>query len=346
MIDFRYHLVSLVAVFLALAVGLVLGATALQGVTLSGLQTSINSDRHEIDQLIATGKISREQLAAGEAFAQAAAPHLLAHLLDGQRVVIITAPGAPDGVTSGVTKALGEAGAAVSGQVQLQSRFFDPRSGTQQALAQLAQHVAPPGVTLTGGSPMAQAGKVLASAILTGGNPGQPVPGQPDSTARGVLAALSAAGFVSVSSGNPAARATLAVVVIPATPPGISDSNPASNYLVTLAQQFDLAGRGTVVAGTVAGSVAGSAIDVMRTGGRQAHLSSVDDADMISGQIAVAQALYERLQGVSGNYGISGSDGAGPTPAPTPSASASAQTNPAAAGHARPAVTPSATGRH
>ena len=31
MIDFRYHLVSIVAVFLALAIGIVLGSTELQG---------------------------------------------------------------------------------------------------------------------------------------------------------------------------------------------------------------------------------------------------------------------------------------------------------------------------
>ena len=34
MIDFRYHLVSIVAVFLALAIGIVLGSTELQGTTL------------------------------------------------------------------------------------------------------------------------------------------------------------------------------------------------------------------------------------------------------------------------------------------------------------------------
>ena len=33
MIDFRYHLVSIVAVFLALAIGIVLGSTELQGPT-------------------------------------------------------------------------------------------------------------------------------------------------------------------------------------------------------------------------------------------------------------------------------------------------------------------------
>ena len=35
MIDFRYHLVSIVAVFLALAIGIVVGATQLKSVTVS-----------------------------------------------------------------------------------------------------------------------------------------------------------------------------------------------------------------------------------------------------------------------------------------------------------------------
>ncbi len=38
MIDFRYHLVSIVAVFLALAIGIVLGSTELQGTTLDALR--------------------------------------------------------------------------------------------------------------------------------------------------------------------------------------------------------------------------------------------------------------------------------------------------------------------
>ncbi len=346
MIDFRYHLVSLISVFLALAIGLVLGATALKPSVTAGLQATANNQHRQIDQLIAAGRVSRGELAAGEAFAQAAAPQLLAHLLDGQRVVIVTAPGAPGSVISGVTKALAEAGATVTGQVQLQPRFFTPGTANQQALSQLAQRTAPPALTVADGTPMQQAGKVLASAILTGGGPTQPVAGQPDSAARSVLAGLSSGGFVSVSSGNPAARATLAVVVIPGIPPAASDANAASNYLVTLSQQLNLAGDGTVVAGSVAGSGAGSAIDVMRANNRQGHMSSVDNADMASGQIAVAQALYEQLRGVSGSYGVTGPDGAGPSPAPTPSATPSTQASASAAGRVRPAVTSTPTGRH
>jgi Ca2+/Na+ antiporter len=50
-IDFRYHLVSIVAVFLALAVGVVLGSAALNGPVVAGLRKSVSTLRHEEDNL-------------------------------------------------------------------------------------------------------------------------------------------------------------------------------------------------------------------------------------------------------------------------------------------------------
>jgi Copper transport outer membrane protein, MctB len=133
-----------------------------------------------------------------------------------------------------------------------------------------------------------------------------------------LLSGFGAGGFLNVT-GHPDARATLAVVVLPDTPPSTSIADPQSQRLVTFAQQLNLAGQGTVVAGSVAGSGPGSAIDVMRNGGRAGHLSSVDNADHAVGQIVVAQALYEQLRGVSGSYGFGpGATGPGPSPAPTP----------------------------
>ena len=53
MIDFRYHLVSIISVFLALAVGIVVGTTALNGVIVDDL-------RQRVDGL-AADKRAREQ---------------------------------------------------------------------------------------------------------------------------------------------------------------------------------------------------------------------------------------------------------------------------------------------
>lgn len=319
MIDFRYHLVSIVAVFLALAIGIVIGSTSvLKGAVLSGLQKTSAAEKSRIDSLYAQNGQLKQQLNAAESFASASEHVLLDGLLDGQRVVLVAAPGASGAIVSGVQNALTTAGATVTGQVQFQTQFF--AVGAESSLDTLNRQLTPAGVTLRGGSPQADAGELIASAILTKNSVDHPLTGNADSADQAILSGYAAGGYLSTSP-RPTGRATLAVVIIPATPPSTSDANIASQTLVTLAQQLNLAGSGTVVAGQLTGSGAGSAIDVMRAGGRGGHLSSVDNADTPNGQIVVAQALYEQLaDGKSGSYGsLPGATQPGPSPAPVPS---------------------------
>ena len=73
MIDFRYHIVSLISVFLALAVGIILGAGPLQGAIgdqLTGQVEQLRTERNELrDQLdeanVTLGDDSRYIEAAG-----------------------------------------------------------------------------------------------------------------------------------------------------------------------------------------------------------------------------------------------------------------------------------------
>jgi Copper transport outer membrane protein, MctB len=334
MIDFRYHLVSIVAVFLALGLGLLVGATALQPTALGGLIRLSQQERQQIASALAANRQLSRQIDSNDQFAQGVAPQLLDQLLAGERVVVIEAPGASGHVISGVDQALAQAGAAVSGHVQLQNKFFDTSPSTEQQLSQLAQQFAPAGTSLHG-SPVAQASQVIAGAILTRDGPGQPVAGQRDAASVALLSGFGAGGFLNVT-GHPDARATLAVVILPDSPQSTSIADPQSQRLVTLAQQLNLTGQGTVVAGSVAGSGPGSAIDVIRNDGarRTSHLSSVDNADHAIGQIVVAQALYEQLRGISGSYGAgAGATGPGPSPAPTP-----ASVQPLPGQQSRPAV--------
>ena len=337
MIDFRYHLVSIVAVFLALAIGIVIGSTSvLKGAVLSGLQKTSAAEKSRIDSLYAQNSQLKQQLNAAESFASASEHVLLDSLLAGQRVVVVEAPGAPSSVVSGVQNALTTAGATVTGQVQFQTQFFS--TGAAAELDTLNRQLTPAGVTLHTGSPQAQASELIASAILTKNTPDQALAGSAEAADQTILAGYAAGGYLTASP-RPADRATLAVVITPASPPSTSDANVASQDLVTLAQQLNLAGSGTVVASQLSGSGPGSAIDVMRAGGRGGHLSSVDNADTASGQIVVAQALYEQLaEGKSGNYGaLPGATAPGPSPAPVPSAT------PSTTGTAT--ATPSATRR-
>jgi copper transport outer membrane protein MctB len=330
MIDFRYHLVSIVAIFLALSLGLLLGSTQLGPYVQRGLSGLSKSQHNEIESLLGQRSQLQSQISSENQFALTNAPSILHDVLADQRVVLVLAPGATGSVTSGITQALETAGATVTGQIQMQTAFFDKSAATAQKLIQVAQQYAQSaGVTLTGtASAQAQASELLAHLIMTRNEPGQSAPGERDPVSVQAVQTLAGAGFLS-KSGQPWDRATLAVVIIPATPQSTDDTNAESQALVTLAQQLNQAGLGTVVAGTVAGSGAGSAIDVMRAGGRSGHLTSVDNADYPIGQIVVAQSLADLQHGHSGSYGVtSTANAAGPSPppSPTPSASPSAAT--------------------
>ena len=195
--------------------------------------------------LASNGDLKR-QITNDNAFAQAGSGLILDHLLDGKRVVIVTAPGADGQVVSGVTAALHQAGAHVTGQVALQQAFFGPQ-GTQSNLVALAQQLVPPGVSLIGQGTQASANpqiagqqdaaQVIAAALVTKDGPGLAA-----ASSRQILSGFAQHGFLDVST--PAlAPATLAVVVIPGSPPAGGDSDPANLALLALAEQLDTTAR-------------------------------------------------------------------------------------------------------
>jgi Copper transport outer membrane protein, MctB len=326
-IDFRYHLVSIVAVFLALAIGIVIGASALKPETLRVLDKASKDEKQQIIGLQTDKKNMQAQIASDQAFAQAAAPQLLANLLAGQKVVIVTAPGADGSTVSGISTALHQAGAKLTGQVQMQPSFFDTSASTQNSLDTLATKLAPAGVTpgsqeaqlganaLIGGQE--EAGQVIASALVSTDGPGLP-----SSETKTILGGFAQAGFLQISPAAGAsdlAQADLAVVVIPAAAPTAGDSDPENLALLALSEQLMQASHGTVMAGSLPGSGTGSAIDDLVNGSTGIQLSSVDNANTETGQILVAQALNYLLAGKKpAAYGVV--SGAVPSPAPTPAA--------------------------
>jgi hypothetical protein len=339
-IDFRYHLVSIVAVFLALAIGIVVGATALKPSTLKYLDKTSQQERQEINSLLANKGDLQQQLTNNNAFAEANAGLILGHLLEGKRVVIVTAPGADGQVVSGVTTALHQAGAQVTGQVSLQQAFFVAGQSTQSNLVALAQQLVPPGISLigqgtqSGANPQIagqqEAAQVIAAALLSKDGPGLDA-----AKSRQILSGFAQHGFLDVSTLT-VAPATLAVVVIPGSPPAGGDSDPANLALLALAQQLETNGQAAVLAGSPPGSGPGSAIDEVSGGGSGIQLSSVDNANTEIGQIMVAQALSLLLTGHNpASYGVVPAAVPSPPPTPAPSASPSGSAAGQPAGRAR-----------
>src|SRR6202012_2395040 len=87
----------------------------------------------------------------------------------GKKVVILTAPGASGSVVNGIKTGRSDAGATVSGQVALSSKFADTSASNLSLLDQLTERVTPANLTLVNGSPQQQAAQVLASALISKG---------------------------------------------------------------------------------------------------------------------------------------------------------------------------------
>jgi hypothetical protein len=326
MIDFRYHLVSIVAVFLALAIGIVLGSTELQGNTIDVLRSSSNSLSRQLSAVSAQRDAYQAQANAEEQFLQSAEPRLLSRLLDGDHVVIITEPGAQGSVVDGVKQAATDAGATVTGQVALQPKFNDISAANQSSLSAINSSIAgTDGIVLTAGTDpqtadQQQAAQLIAAAIL------EKAPGQAlltTTAAQAVLSAYAQAGYL---TGAPTAPATLAVLVTPQAAPADGPDDPANQVLLSITQEFAGGSAATVVAGATTGSAqAGSAISVLRSSSVSGQVSTVDDADMTLGQISVIDALAAQLAGRKPNsYGISGAAAVSPVPLPSPSSTATA----------------------
>ena len=328
MIDFRYHVVSIVAVFLALAIGIVLGSTELQGTTIDVLRNTSQQIKNQYDATHARNVELNQQVSADQAVAQAGEARLLDGLLSAQRVVLVNAPGAPSSVVTGVTSALHQAGATVTGQVNLQPKLLDTSQNNQQFLTQLVQQLAAPGAVPGNGTGLQQAARLLGSAILTkstdanSSTSGSRSGASSATSARTILERYAQAGLLSIS-GQPSVPATLAVVVTPSSAPADGVSDPANQGLITLAQQLDAAGLGTVVAGSAGGSGSGSVIDALRGSAAAGQISTVDYADTVTGQIVTVWAMADALAGrKAASYGPQSADSAAaPSPAPTPSAS-------------------------
>ena len=138
--------------------------------------------QNELGQVSNQRDTAQQQATEGEMYAQAVEPAVLHDLLTGHRLLIVTEPGAQSAVISGITSAAIHAGATVTGQINLQPKFFDSSGTAQDSLNQTTLAVAQPtGLQLdTSATYQQQAAQLIASEILTnaaghttlGGNPG------------------------------------------------------------------------------------------------------------------------------------------------------------------------------
>jgi hypothetical protein len=289
-ITFRYHIVSLVAVFLALALGIVVGTTALNGPVTSDLRHQVNSlktDRsRQADQI---KKLQSDVEGAG-LFASTFGPKLVAGTLKGQSVLIVGLPGATVGMQDGIAAELTAAGASLTGRLEIGASYIQQALGSSiVALATGPNH--PPGVSLPVTSDPGRLGGALLAYVLLG--KGQPT----DLTA--VLAGFSRLNMITSDAADVEPATNVVVVGI-----GAEGKNAyAGANERDLVSALNSAGGKVVVAGDSGSALANGVVALVRNSPSSSSVSTIDNANSPFGQVSTALAMAGTIAGQVGQYG-------------------------------------------
>lgn len=304
MISFRQHVVTIVAVFLALALGLLAGSAFIQPRLVDQLRSQVEEQRGTMDDLRQQVSELSDRYADEQAFNDAALQHLTQGRLPERDVVVIAQSGIEDEVVSSARQALEAAGATV---VVLAARetLAPQDEGTQ---AELSELLALPGVDpedLPG-----RTAEALADRLASGGSAD---PEDPD-----LLSDLLTQGYLApVDAGL--SDATVAAIGGPDQVVVVLSGGQAEEpvmapeaFAVPLVRR--LAELGIPVAGGESADTLLPFVAILRASGVDGVVT-VDDVDQSRGGAALVLGLDRLLaSGEGGDYGVK--DGAVPLPPP------------------------------
>ena len=304
MISLRQHAISLAAVFLALAIGVVLGSGFLSDTLLSSLRDEKRDLYAQISGLNDQKNVLTEKLSAANNFDNQLVGRIVHDALGGKTVVVFRTPDAKDDDVAAVSKIVAQAGGTVTGTVSLTQEFVDANSA-EKLRTVVNSSILPAGAQLSTkfvdqGS---QAGDLLGIAMLINPNP---APAVEDVQRDTVLAALRDTGFITYQTYQPQDHIGAANAAIVIT--GGALPQDAGNQGVSVAR-FSAAlaphGSGTLLAGRDGSATGGAAVAVTRAdAGMAATTSTVDDIDTAPGRITAILGLHDLINGGHvGQYG-------------------------------------------
>lgn len=299
MISMRQHAISIVAIFLALAIGVVLGSQTLAADLLSGLRADKADLRRQVDTLTERNRLLDEQTAAADRFIAGSSGRILGGALADRGVVVFTTPDADPGDVDAVSAALAAAGAAVTGRIALTEAFADATEGDRMRTA--LTNVIPAGAQLRTGAvdQGSMAGDLLGLVLLL-----DPASGQTRSTPEElglVLETLRGGGFLAYGD-TPVRPAQLAVVITGDGATAAKDG--AGSNTARFAGALRGRGAGVVLAGRAGAADGQGPIAVVRADAAlAAQVSTVDNIERELGRVTTVLALGEQLNGGAGRYG-------------------------------------------
>jgi hypothetical protein len=305
MINLRYHIVSLVAVFLALAVGIVMGSTVIDEAIVDGLRSRVDAASRRADRIDADNGALRSELDLMRGFADEARDQLVQDRLRGVPVLVVTVQGVDRKPVEALRDALSTAGAVPAGTLLFTNKLRLDNEGDVRSLA-TALNVNPAG----GADPVRRQALTRLAGALDG------------TTGEGnLIPTLAAGGFVGYEPPSPASTTTtlglssfpvagLRIALVSGAGAEVGDDRVAIPFAQALIAQAPAQGNLSarlVAAESGKDTPGGRAVFVgpLRTDSSLAtKLSTVDNLESSIGQAAVILALDELGVPRTGNYGV------------------------------------------
>ena len=327
MVTFRFYLVSIVAFFLALAVGVVLGSVLDGGIS-DSLKDRLARVEAKLNDTVASIDDKNTEIEDLQQYVDASAPFAVEGQLPETTAVVVLEPGVELGPVQDLVVRLRQSGASVAGILALEPSWNLKDKADREQLAQIAESAdvsvtqlqrAVWGLILR----PAEAESVNASSTTTtttvaaGQDPSSSVPvttSVPDPSLdilnNAVLKQLQEAGFVkllSVDGTDGAGGQELSLFVVTGTNSTLGKPGSAAGELVEAAstlkiptvlaelfvpappEQENPAQRGDILRSAVAG--------------RELTISTVNDLDLVAGRVAAVLAAADLQKGRSGNFG-------------------------------------------
>jgi hypothetical protein len=299
MINFRFHLVSLIAVFLAMGLGILVGSTVVDQVIVDRLDREISNVSHESNQIKGENSDLKNQVSRLNDFLRRSSAYAVQQRLTATSIAIVAEKGIDAGAVNAVLTSLRGAGANVPGVLWLDDKW---RLDTAKDLGSLQAAVRVTGNVAT---TRAAALRSFATRLAVPTAPGV-------RRVRDVIEPLRSAGFVDFTDGKKADLTAFPerparVLILTGTDSHLS----ATDTMVELVQSL-LAAKVPTVLGEVydakgAGATVprrGASLEPVRGSPSLAkQVTTFDDAELVQGQLTAVISLEQVADGSIGHYG-------------------------------------------
>lgn len=307
MIDFRYHLVSLVAVFLALAIGIVMGAGPLRENLGEQLTVQVEQLRADRDAMRGENeKVTTENRELAD-YIDETGPELVADTLPNKSVVIIVDHESMEDKASKVQRLVRAAGGNPTVIITLSPALWDPDKGAERAEAVERLASTWPAIVPDSGSNSARLAKVITRITSQGFE-------LSDAERSQIAEYLRGSGFISTSRSD--IRAADGLAYVGATQDTFAVQGDSAAQATERISQLDevstaliqeSSDRMDATAVATATSVPASSEGIVRAirGSAQApRVSTVDGLNRASGATVLTLALAASYTGEPGAFGV------------------------------------------